>query len=162
MPKLCSLFYLCTSFSLHNWFSFKIKPNLLFLCHSLWAQCSQWARKLWALYLLVTFLIYTAWKGSFSFPINITADLAPVAVVLVYTLHPSGEIVADSVRFQVDKCFKNKVMFLLFLACLEREQQAVFSLLSSYVTTVSFTWWSHSKYWCNLIIRNERTPKQNE
>ncbi|CAK7298902.1 Ovostatin homolog 2 [Vulpes lagopus] len=50
-----------------------------------------------------------AWKGSFSFPINITADLAPVAVVLVYTLHPSGEIVADSVRFQVDKCFKNKV-----------------------------------------------------
>uniref|UniRef100_A0A8C0JYP0 Ovostatin homolog 2-like n=1 Tax=Canis lupus dingo TaxID=286419 RepID=A0A8C0JYP0_CANLU len=59
--------------------------------------------------LSLTFLIYTAWKGSFSFPINITADLAPVAVVLVYTLHPSGEIVADSVRFQVDKCFKNKV-----------------------------------------------------
>ncbi|XP_012493238.1 PREDICTED: ovostatin homolog 1, partial [Propithecus coquereli] len=53
--------------------------------------------------------IYTAWKGSFSFPINVSADLAPVAVMLVYTLHPSGEIVADSVRFQVDKCFKNKV-----------------------------------------------------
>lgn len=29
--------------------------------------------------------------------------------MLVYTLHPSGEIVADSARFQVDKCFKNKV-----------------------------------------------------
>ncbi|XP_057560123.1 LOW QUALITY PROTEIN: ovostatin homolog 2-like [Hippopotamus amphibius kiboko] len=53
--------------------------------------------------------IYTAWKGNFSFPIIISADLAPVAVMLVYTLHPSGEIVADSVRFQVDKCFKNKV-----------------------------------------------------
>ncbi|KAF5912438.1 hypothetical protein HPG69_004108, partial [Diceros bicornis minor] len=50
-----------------------------------------------------------AWNGNFSFPINISADLAPVAVVLVYTIHPSGEIVADSVRFQVDKCFKNKV-----------------------------------------------------
>ncbi|XP_040344921.1 ovostatin homolog 2-like [Herpailurus yagouaroundi] len=50
-----------------------------------------------------------AWNGNFSFPINISADLAPVAVMLVYTLHPSGEIVADSVRFQVDKCFKNKV-----------------------------------------------------
>uniref|UniRef100_G1LBI2 Uncharacterized protein n=1 Tax=Ailuropoda melanoleuca TaxID=9646 RepID=G1LBI2_AILME len=50
-----------------------------------------------------------AWNGNFSFPINIDADLAPVAVMLVYTLHPSGEIVADSARFQVDKCFKNKV-----------------------------------------------------
>ncbi|XP_040498538.1 ovostatin homolog 2-like [Ursus maritimus] len=50
-----------------------------------------------------------AWNGNFSFPINVDADLAPVAVMLVYTLHPSGEIVADSARFQVDKCFKNKV-----------------------------------------------------
>ncbi|DAA29270.1 ovostatin 2 precursor [Bos taurus] len=53
--------------------------------------------------------IYTAWKGNISFPINVSADLAPVAVMLVYTLHPSGEIVADSVKFQVEKCFKNKV-----------------------------------------------------
>uniref|UniRef100_A0A8B9Y444 Uncharacterized protein n=1 Tax=Bos mutus grunniens TaxID=30521 RepID=A0A8B9Y444_BOSMU len=50
-----------------------------------------------------------AWKGNISFPINVSADLAPVAVMLVYTLHPSGEIVADSVKFQVEKCFKNKV-----------------------------------------------------
>ncbi|KAM7116504.1 LOW QUALITY PROTEIN: ovostatin homolog 2-like [Molossus nigricans] len=50
-----------------------------------------------------------AWNGSFSFPINISADLAPVTVLLVYTLHPSGEIVADTVKFQIDKCFKNKV-----------------------------------------------------
>ncbi|XP_006164931.1 ovostatin homolog 2, partial [Tupaia chinensis] len=49
------------------------------------------------------------WKGQFSFPITITADMAPVAVIFVYTLHPHGEIVADSARFQVDKCFKNKV-----------------------------------------------------
>ncbi|KAK1341410.1 LOW QUALITY PROTEIN: hypothetical protein QTO34_017816 [Cnephaeus nilssonii] len=50
-----------------------------------------------------------AWNGQFSFPINISADLAPVAIMLVYTLHPSGEIVADTVKFQVEKCFKNKV-----------------------------------------------------
>nr|XP_023404495.1 LOW QUALITY PROTEIN: ovostatin homolog 2-like [Loxodonta africana] len=50
-----------------------------------------------------------AWNGNFSFTINISAELAPVAIMFVYTLHPSGEIVADSVRFQVDKCFKNKV-----------------------------------------------------
>uniref|UniRef100_A0A8I5TH38 OVOS n=1 Tax=Pongo abelii TaxID=9601 RepID=A0A8I5TH38_PONAB len=53
--------------------------------------------------------IYTAWNGNFSFPISISADLAPAAVLFVYTLHPSGEIVADSVRFQIDKCFKHKV-----------------------------------------------------
>ncbi|XP_045695720.1 ovostatin homolog 2-like [Phyllostomus hastatus] len=50
-----------------------------------------------------------AWNGNFSFPVNVSADLAPMAVMLVYTLHPSGEIVADTVKFQVDKCFKNKV-----------------------------------------------------
>ncbi|KAM9674113.1 LOW QUALITY PROTEIN: ovostatin homolog 2-like [Trichechus inunguis] len=50
-----------------------------------------------------------AWNGNFSFPINISADLAPVAIMFVHTLHPSGEIVTDSVRFQVDKCFKNKI-----------------------------------------------------
>ncbi|XP_063496869.1 ovostatin homolog 2 [Symphalangus syndactylus] len=50
-----------------------------------------------------------AWNGNFSFPISISADLAPAAVLFVYTLHPSGEIVADSVRFQIDKCFKHKV-----------------------------------------------------
>nr|XP_020760295.1 LOW QUALITY PROTEIN: ovostatin homolog 2-like [Odocoileus virginianus texanus] len=54
-------------------------------------------------------LYFTAWKGNISFPINISADLAPVAVMLVYTLHPNGEIIADSVKFQVEKCFKNKV-----------------------------------------------------
>ena len=64
-----------------------------------------------ALYLLTTSPVYTAWNGNFSLPINVSADLAPVAVMLVYTLHPSGEIVADTVKFQVDKCFKNKVLF---------------------------------------------------
>ncbi|EFB16893.1 hypothetical protein PANDA_014866, partial [Ailuropoda melanoleuca] len=57
----------------------------------------------------INFFYLVTWNGNFSFPINIDADLAPVAVMLVYTLHPSGEIVADSARFQVDKCFKNKV-----------------------------------------------------
>uniref|UniRef100_A0A8C9KEZ2 Uncharacterized protein n=1 Tax=Panthera tigris altaica TaxID=74533 RepID=A0A8C9KEZ2_PANTA len=58
----------------------------------------------------INFFYLVTWNGNFSFPINVSADLAPVAVMLVYTLHPSGEIVADSVRFQVDKCFKNKVI----------------------------------------------------
>lgn len=72
-----------------------------------------------ALYLLMTSPVYTAWTGNFSFPIDVSADLAPMAVMLVYTVHPSGEIVADSVKFQVDKCFKNKVTFLLYFVCPE-------------------------------------------
>uniref|UniRef100_A0A8I5URN3 CD109 n=1 Tax=Pongo abelii TaxID=9601 RepID=A0A8I5URN3_PONAB len=57
----------------------------------------------------VKFFYLVTWNGNFSFPISISADLAPAAVLFVYTLHPSGEIVADSVRFQIDKCFKHKV-----------------------------------------------------
>lgn len=74
--------------------------------------------------------IHTAWNGQFSFPINISADLAPVAIMLVYTLHPSGEIVADTVKFQIEKSFKNKVIFFLFLAGPEWEGWALFSLPS--------------------------------
>ncbi|KAM6216263.1 ovostatin homolog 2-like [Rhynchocyon petersi] len=50
-----------------------------------------------------------AWNGNFSFSIDISADMPPVAVIFVYTFHPSKEIVADSARFDVEKCFKNKV-----------------------------------------------------
>ncbi|KAM6959236.1 alpha-2-macroglobulin-like protein 1 [Aplochiton taeniatus] len=36
-------------------------------------------------------------------------SLAPVAQVVVYTLLPRGEIVADSIDFPIDLCLKNKV-----------------------------------------------------
>ncbi|XP_023563169.1 ovostatin-like [Octodon degus] len=48
-------------------------------------------------------------KGVFSIPIEVSAELAPSAVMLVYGLHPGGEMVADTTRFQIEKCFKNKV-----------------------------------------------------
>uniref|UniRef100_A0A8C5L3Z1 Alpha-2-macroglobulin like 1 n=1 Tax=Jaculus jaculus TaxID=51337 RepID=A0A8C5L3Z1_JACJA len=48
-------------------------------------------------------------NGSFSFPVSIGSDLAPAAVMFAYTLHPRGEIVADSVKFQIDKCFRNEI-----------------------------------------------------
>ncbi|EDM01771.1 similar to ovostatin-2 (predicted), isoform CRA_c [Rattus norvegicus] len=54
-------------------------------------------------------LVNLTQNGNFSFPIIVTADLAPAADLFVYTLHPSGEIVADSVKLQTEKCFKNKV-----------------------------------------------------
>ncbi|NWS75318.1 A2MG protein, partial [Crotophaga sulcirostris] len=47
--------------------------------------------------------------GVFLLELPVEADIAPVAQVLVYTTAPSGEVIADSVKFNVEKCFSNKV-----------------------------------------------------
>ncbi|XP_062975072.1 ovostatin-like isoform X2 [Elgaria multicarinata webbii] len=44
-----------------------------------------------------------------SIPLKIDQKLAPRARLLVYSLQPHGEVVADSISFQVEKCFRNKV-----------------------------------------------------
>ncbi|NXH97501.1 OVOS protein, partial [Pachycephala philippinensis] len=48
-------------------------------------------------------------RGMFSITLTVTEKLAPSARLLVYTVHPQGEIVADSSRIHSDICFKNKV-----------------------------------------------------
>ncbi|NXC58046.1 OVOS protein, partial [Aleadryas rufinucha] len=48
-------------------------------------------------------------RGTFSITLTVTEKLAPSARLLVYTVHPHGEIVADSSRIHSDICFKNKV-----------------------------------------------------
>ncbi|KAM6474043.1 LOW QUALITY PROTEIN: ovostatin-like [Liasis olivaceus] len=48
-------------------------------------------------------------KGSFNIRLKVSSSLAPVATLLVYTLHPEREVVADTAKFQIEKCFKNKV-----------------------------------------------------
>jgi len=45
----------------------------------------------------------------FSLQLPVQADTAPVAQVLVYTTGPSREVIADSIKFNVEKCFSNKV-----------------------------------------------------
>ncbi|XP_023968757.2 ovostatin-like [Chrysemys picta bellii] len=47
--------------------------------------------------------------GTFFISLTGSEKLAPTAQILVYTVHPGGELVADSTRLQVEKCFKNKV-----------------------------------------------------
>ncbi|NXX53694.1 A2MG protein, partial [Scopus umbretta] len=47
--------------------------------------------------------------GIFSLQLPVQADIAPVAQVLVYTTTPNREVIADSVKFNVEKCFSNKV-----------------------------------------------------
>ncbi|NWU24736.1 OVOS protein, partial [Dyaphorophyia castanea] len=48
-------------------------------------------------------------RGTFSITLTVTEKLAPSARLLVYTVHPRGEIVADSSRIHSHICFKNKV-----------------------------------------------------
>ncbi|XP_039619909.1 alpha-2-macroglobulin-like protein 1 [Polypterus senegalus] len=48
-------------------------------------------------------------EGSFDFTFPVTSNVSPSAQVLIYTILPSGEIIADSNDFKVKKCFKNKV-----------------------------------------------------
>uniref|UniRef100_A0A8C4SXG6 Alpha-2-macroglobulin-like protein 1 n=1 Tax=Erpetoichthys calabaricus TaxID=27687 RepID=A0A8C4SXG6_ERPCA len=48
-------------------------------------------------------------EGSFDFTFPVTSNVSPYAQVLIYTILPSGEMIADSNNFKVKKCFKNKV-----------------------------------------------------
>ncbi|NXD41929.1 A2MG protein, partial [Copsychus sechellarum] len=48
-------------------------------------------------------------SGVFSLQLFVQADIAPVAQVLVYTTVPSGEVIADSAKFNTELCFNNKV-----------------------------------------------------
>ncbi|NXW53827.1 A2MG protein, partial [Eurystomus gularis] len=47
--------------------------------------------------------------GVFLLQLPVQADIAPVAQVLVYTTAPSREVIADSAKFNIEKCFSNKV-----------------------------------------------------
>ncbi|XP_050799023.1 ovostatin-like [Gopherus flavomarginatus] len=47
--------------------------------------------------------------GTFFISLTGSEQLAPSAQILVYTVHPGGELVADSTRLQIENCFKNKV-----------------------------------------------------
>ncbi|XP_030124054.4 alpha-2-macroglobulin isoform X2 [Taeniopygia guttata] len=48
-------------------------------------------------------------NGVFSIQLNVQADVAPVAQVLVYTTVSSKEVIADSAKFYTELCFNNKV-----------------------------------------------------
>ncbi|NXL89091.1 A2MG protein, partial [Alectura lathami] len=47
--------------------------------------------------------------GVFLLQLPVGADIAPVAQVLVYTITHSREVIADSAKFSIEKCFSNKV-----------------------------------------------------
>ncbi|XP_016374394.1 alpha-2-macroglobulin-like protein 1 [Sinocyclocheilus rhinocerous] len=48
-------------------------------------------------------------KGKVTFTLKNTANLTPYAQVVVYTVLPNGETVADSMDFPIEECLPNKV-----------------------------------------------------
>ncbi|XP_045726976.1 pregnancy zone protein-like [Mirounga angustirostris] len=48
-------------------------------------------------------------KGVFSFSFRVDSDIVPAAQLLVYAILPSGEIVADTEKLEIENCFANKV-----------------------------------------------------
>ncbi|XP_067221217.1 alpha-2-macroglobulin-like protein 1 [Chanodichthys erythropterus] len=48
-------------------------------------------------------------KGELTFSLKKTAALTPFAQVVLYTVLPSGEAVADSMDFPIEECLPNKV-----------------------------------------------------
>ncbi|XP_058414820.1 pregnancy zone protein-like [Diceros bicornis minor] len=48
-------------------------------------------------------------KGVFSFSFQVESYIAPTAQLLVYTILPNGEIVADAEKLEIENCFANKV-----------------------------------------------------
>uniref|UniRef100_A0A3B4A788 Alpha-2-macroglobulin bait region domain-containing protein n=1 Tax=Periophthalmus magnuspinnatus TaxID=409849 RepID=A0A3B4A788_9GOBI len=55
------------------------------------------------------FIFFPVNKGVLTIPLRQVVKLAPVAQVLVYTVMPGGEAVADSKDFPVQLCLSNKV-----------------------------------------------------
>ncbi|XP_020670352.3 ovostatin isoform X1 [Pogona vitticeps] len=47
--------------------------------------------------------------STFSITLNIDQKLAPRARLLVYSLQPHCDLIADSIFLQIEKCFRNKV-----------------------------------------------------
>ncbi|KAB0388116.1 hypothetical protein FD755_003072 [Muntiacus reevesi] len=50
-----------------------------------------------------------ALKGVFSFSFRVESNLAPIAQLLVYTVLPNGEVVADTEELDIENCFANEV-----------------------------------------------------
>ncbi|CAH7422708.1 pregnancy zone protein [Phodopus roborovskii] len=48
-------------------------------------------------------------KGTFSLPLQVEVGMAPVAHLLIYAILPDGEVVADTQKLKIEKCFANKV-----------------------------------------------------
>ncbi|XP_059494120.1 alpha-2-macroglobulin-like [Stegostoma tigrinum] len=47
-------------------------------------------------------------EGYFQLSLPISADLSPIARLLIFAVLPDGETIGDSAKFQISQCFRNK------------------------------------------------------
>ncbi|XP_029435352.1 alpha-2-macroglobulin-like [Rhinatrema bivittatum] len=69
-------------------------------------------------------------NGFFDVNFSVGSMLAPVAHLMVYAIFPRGEVILDSLRFDVESCFNNKVS-LNFSSAVARPGSNVTVLLDS-------------------------------
>ncbi|XP_041491931.1 alpha-2-macroglobulin-like protein 1 [Microtus oregoni] len=48
-------------------------------------------------------------KGSFSLSLTFTSRMAPSPSLVIYTIFPSGGVIADKIQFSMEMCFDNQV-----------------------------------------------------
>ncbi|XP_077026090.1 pregnancy zone protein-like isoform X2 [Tamandua tetradactyla] len=48
-------------------------------------------------------------EGSFSLSLPVESDIAPIARLFIFTVLPSGEVIGDSEKFEIENCLVNKV-----------------------------------------------------
>ncbi|KAM4819835.1 LOW QUALITY PROTEIN: pregnancy zone protein-like [Thomomys bottae] len=49
------------------------------------------------------------WEGVFAFTFRVDPELAPAAQLLLYTILPNGEVVADAQKLDIEHCFTNQI-----------------------------------------------------
>uniref|UniRef100_A0A6Q2XKM8 Alpha-2-macroglobulin-like 1 n=1 Tax=Esox lucius TaxID=8010 RepID=A0A6Q2XKM8_ESOLU len=54
-------------------------------------------------------LVIPLTEGEVTFDLAVVPEMAPVVQILVYSMLPSGTIIAHSMNFPTEKCFRNKV-----------------------------------------------------
>lgn len=58
---------------------------------------------------LLPLILSSSAKGHFSIFMPVETDLAPVTRLLLFIILPDGEIVADTVKYEIGNCLDNKV-----------------------------------------------------
>ncbi|MCQ8205358.1 hypothetical protein NP569_24005, partial [Vibrio parahaemolyticus] len=48
-------------------------------------------------------------KGNFYLEIPVEFSMSPLAKMLIYSILPDGDVIADSLNFEIEKCLRNKV-----------------------------------------------------
>lgn len=61
------------------------------------------------IYYNLLYSLFPVMMGTAILPLNVTAEISPLASIFAYAILSNGKIAADTEKFPVVKCFNNKV-----------------------------------------------------